>query len=504
MKYPTLRGKGFVVPLRLTNSYESGRTGGSRTRKWLPSSSGPKTTAATQLSIIRRRARDAVRNDPWAKTSIGKFTSNVTGTGIQPFPQHPDKNIRKALKELWSDWIFDADADGMLDFYGLQTLAARSIFQDGESLARIQFSDVFDGPCVPMQIQMIPADQLPEDKNETLSDGGEIINGIEFDSVGRRVAYHLWNKNPGEAVQHSIAQKLERIPACEIVHTYSVLDPGQVRGMPELATVLVRLKSLNNFDDAVLFRQEVANLFAGFVTKQPSAHVELNPVTGLPKTYDNDAFTAIASLEPGSMQELNPGESVEFSNPPDAGSTYDGFMRQQLLAAFASVGQPYEIGSGDLRGISDRVLRVVVNEFHRQIEQFQWNTFIHQFCRRIWAAWMDSVVLSGVLPVDDYYQNRRLYMRVRWVPQGWAYFNPVQDVQSQEKQVQAGFKSRTSVRLEQGEDPDEIDDEIANENAIADQLGFSFTSDPRTRSGSNNPPPSGGVFFDNDEVTNET
>lgn len=43
-----------------------------------------------------------------------------------------------------------------------------------------------------------------------------------------------------------------------------------MRGVPRLAPVLLRLKSLDNYDDAVLFRQEVSNLFAGFITKPAS------------------------------------------------------------------------------------------------------------------------------------------------------------------------------------------------------------------------------------------
>ncbi|WP_122836990.1 phage portal protein, partial [Burkholderia pseudomallei] len=100
-----------------------------------------------------------------------------------------------------------------------------------------------------------------------------------------------------------------RVPADEIAHVFLALRPGQVRGVPELSTVLLRLHSLDNFDDAVLFRQEVSNLFAGFITKP---HAELgpmgDPVSGAPMRYDDDGFSPVVSLEPGGMQELAPGE----------------------------------------------------------------------------------------------------------------------------------------------------------------------------------------------------
>lgn len=51
-----------------------------------------------------------------------------------------------------------------------------------------------DGLAVPLLLQMIPSEMLPINRNEVAS-GGDVIQGIEFDDVGRRVAYHchgLW------------------------------------------------------------------------------------------------------------------------------------------------------------------------------------------------------------------------------------------------------------------------------------------------------------------------
>lgn len=481
MAYDHLARRGFLMPTRLQNSYEGGSSSGSRTKNWQPSASGPNSIAASQLGTLRRRARAAYRNDPWAKSAIARLVSNTIGTGIQPHPQHPDKTVSKQLKDLWNDWVPEADADQRVDFYGLQTVAANHLFLDGEGLGRLRSRRPEDGLSVPLQLQTLAPAQLPAEKNQPLPNGSEIVNGVEFDPIGRRAGYHMWPRNPGEfAQQQSTMNMLKRIPAEQIVHAYPQFEAGQVRGVPALSTVLLRLKSLDNFDDAVLFRQEVANLFAGFVTKDAPNAAPLDVVTGRPVTYDRDGYTPLVSLEPGSIQELMPGETVQWSTPPDAGANYEAFMRQQLMAAFASVGMPYEVGTGDLRNISDRVLRVIVNEFQRSIEQMQWNTFIHQFCRPVWAAWVDAVALAGILPMPDYYRNRRLYLRVRWVPQGWAYFNPVQDIRAKRDQVRAGFKSRTSVQLEQGDDPAQVADEIAADNAEADTRGFIFDSDARS------------------------
>jgi len=484
MKYRTLQQRGFIKPTRLnamSSAYEGGSATGSRSRNWNPSAAGPNSAATSSLSTIRRRARDAVRNDPWAKTAVTRWVSNVIGTGIQPYPRHPDAGVRRALKELWADWAPEADADGRLDFYGLQALAARSMFVDGEALSRLRSRRPQDGLVVPLQVQAIEGDMLPVEDTRPIAAGHEVVNGVEFDAIGQRTAYHLWNRHPGDAATGRVMREQRRVPADQVIHAYQILRPGQVRGVSELATVLLRLRTLDNFDDAVAFRQEIANLFAGFVVTKDDEAGRPDPVseiTNNDEVYDDDG-TPLVGLEPGSMNVLPEGRDVKFATPPGAPDSYADFMRQQLMAAFASVGIPYELATGDLRGISDRTLRVVVNEFHRLIEQFQWTVFIHQWCRPIWNAWVDAIALAGVLPMDAYLRNRRLYRRVLWVPQGWPYFNPVQDVKANTDAVRAGFISRSAIILAQGEDPEEVAEQMRADNDQADGDGLTLDSDSR-------------------------
>ncbi|MBR8046579.1 phage portal protein [Burkholderia multivorans] len=485
--YPALARRGFVVPTRLkAAAYESASTVGARAKSWRASGAGPNTAAVQNLSLMRSRARDAIRNDPWAKTAIARLVSNTIGTGIQAHPRHPNEAVRKMQKQLWEDSGQEIDADDLFDIAGIQTLAARAFFSDGEVLVRRRMRSPRDGLAVPMQIQLLEGDLLPMDKNELVRDG-EIINGVEFDADGRRVAYHLLQRHPGEYGRASISSmQTVRVPADEIAHVFLALRPGQVRGVPELSTVLLRLKSLDNFDDAVLFRQEVSNLFAGFITKPPTEPgMPGDPLTGGAMQYDVDGFSPIVSLEPGSMQELAPGEDVKFAAPPGAGADYGPFMRQQLMAAAASVGMPYEVLTGDLRDVSDRVLRVILNEFRRSIEQLQWNVFIHQFCRKVWRWWVDACALSGAMPMPDYHRNRRDYLRVRWVPQGWPYIHPVQDVTAKRLEIRAGLASRSGAVLARGDDPEQVDDENAADLARERRLGLRYdTLDPVDGGGS--------------------
>ncbi|WP_030128518.1 phage portal protein [Pseudomonas sp. QTF5] len=475
-QYPTLTRNGFLLPERIKASYE-GAGEGRRSASWDAPDIGINSLNTPALRNLRARSRSAVRNDPYAFNVIDKRVSNLIGTGITPRPKIEDDALRKLQQELWEDWVDESDADGLTDFYGQQALIARTVETAGECFVRLRPRGLDEDLAVPLQLQVLAPEFVPHDKFEPCKNGNSIRAGIEFNLAHQRVAYWMYRVHPRDASSLNAGyNQLVRIPAAQVLHIFEPVEPGQLRGVPRLAPVLKRLRSLDNYDDAVLFRQEVANLFAGFISKPPPEATQQprDPITGLPLSEDRDGFTPMVALEPGTMQELGPGEEVEFSKPPDAGNNYPDFMRQQLMAAAAGTGTPYEILTGDMREVNDRALRVVLNEFRRRLEQLQFGVYVHQLCRPVRAAWMDMAVLAGRLKLADYAQRRREYLRTRWVPQGWAYIQPVQDIQARMMEVNAGFNSRSEMVLRQGYDAETVDAENAADQARARELGLNY------------------------------
>ncbi|WP_163070242.1 phage portal protein, partial [Acinetobacter nosocomialis] len=69
----------------------------------------------------------------------------------------------------------------------------------GECLVRRRKRFSSDGLPVPMQLQVLEADFLDEARSGK-NGKNEIIQGVEFDPVGRRVAYWLFDEHPGSAL----------------------------------------------------------------------------------------------------------------------------------------------------------------------------------------------------------------------------------------------------------------------------------------------------------------
>jgi len=136
------------------------------------------------------RARYLIRNNGYAANAVESWAGNAVGTGIKPSSGIADAPLKDRVQRLWLRWTDESDAEGLTDFYGQQRRAARELFIAGEVFFRIRPRRLDDGLTVPLQLQMLPTEMLPLHHNEQLQNGSRIRQGIEFDKIGRRVAYH--------------------------------------------------------------------------------------------------------------------------------------------------------------------------------------------------------------------------------------------------------------------------------------------------------------------------
>lgn len=460
------RMKAWLPGTRAAADYEAAAMT-RRTTGWSPVASDVNTLVFRNADTLRSRSRDMVRRNPWATNALDAFVGNCIGTGIKPQPLHTDAELRERIQVLWLRWTDEADATGLTDFYGLQALACRSVMEAGECFIRLRPRLPKDGLSVPLQLQLLEAEHLPTSETRKLENGNYIRAGIEFNGIGKRVAYHLYREHPGDALNPMASTELVRVPAESVLHLFRPIRPGQLRGQPWLTQVLIKLYELDQYDDAELVRKKTAAMFAGFVTKNAPEDVLVGEGAA------DTTGVALAGLEPGTLQVLLPGEDVKFSNPADVGASYETFMRVQLRSIAAGMGITYEQLTGDLTGVNYSSIRAGLLEFRRRCEQFQHQVIVFQMCRPIWRAWIDAAVLAGALPAGD-----RNY-DVKWIPPGFAWVDPLKDIKAQIMAVRAGFKSRAEVVSEQGYDAEEIDREIAADNARADLLGLEYDSDPR-------------------------
>ena len=414
---------------------------------------------------ITARARWLVRNNGYAVNAVESWAAKTVGDGIKPISKIADAARKEELQRLWLAWTDEADAEGLTDFYGLQRRAAREVFLAGEVFFRFRPRRAGDGLSVPVQLQMLPAEMLPLEQTGPAANGNAIRQGIEFDRIGRRVAYHFLRRHPGDSTDPGLAGEVVRVPASEVIHVIDPVEGGQLRGVSKLAPAIVKLFLLDQYDDAELDRKKVAAMYAMFVT---------SPAPENPLAPDDEDGPDGVEISPGQIVRLDPGEDVTVGQPADSGGTYEPFQYRTLLQISAALGIPYPYLANDMVKGNFSNSRLALIEFRRRVSAWQHSVMVYQLCRPVYARWMDAAVLSGALALPRYEANRSRLLTADWLPTKWDWVDPLKDANAEIAQIEAGLKSRTQAIAERGYDAEQVDREIAVEHARERALGLDF------------------------------
>ena len=410
---------------------------------------------------MNARARWLVRNNGYAANAIESWAANTVGDGISPNSSIAQASRKDAVQRLWLAWTDDADAEGLTDFYGLQRRASREVFMTGEVFLRFRPRRPEDELVVPLQVQMLPSEMLPLNHNAIDGNGNTVRQGIEFDRVGRRVAFHFLRRHPGDTTDPGLAGETVRVPASEVLHIIDPVEAGQLRGVSRFAPAIVKLFLLDQYDDAELDRKKVAAMYAMFVT---------SPAPDNPLAPPNEEY----EVAPGQVVRLDPGEDVTVSAPADSGSTYEPFQYRTLLQISAALGIPYGYLSNDGAKGNFSNSRLSLIEFRRRVSAWQHSVMVFQMCRPVWARFMDTAVLAGALRLHGYDRRRAEYLSCNWLPTKWDWVDPLKDANAEIAQIEAGLKSRTQAIAERGYDAEQVDAEIARERDRERRLGLDF------------------------------
>jgi len=429
-----------------------------RTAHWNSPGTDANSANSGAIQTLRNRSRDMVRNDGYAARAVSAIVEHTVGTGIVMKPTGKAKGKVKAAADAWKIWADSTacDYDGRHDFYGLQALAFRSVVESGEVLIRrVRTTD-----AIPLKLQVIECDYLDHLKNERLDSGGYILQGVEHDRTGARVAYWLFEQHPGDATVGSAGASAtsKRFNAVDILHVYRQDRPGQIRGTPWIASVAVTLKDLSDFEDAQLMRQKVASSWALFIHD-----------TEAPLDPTGSTAPIIDKVEPGLIEILPPGKDIKFASPPGVDG-YSEHVNQLLRRVAAGMGISAAALTGDLSQVNFSSGRMGWLEMQRNIEAWRWRILVPVLCDRVWgwfteAAFLGGYQLQGVLPV--------------WTPPRREMIDPNSELTAQVNAIRAGVTTLSEVIRSNGYDPAEVLSERAEDDALLDKLSITLDSDPR-------------------------
>ena len=441
-----------------------GAAKGRRTDGWRTSATSADAEVAIAGALLRDRMRDLVRNNPHAAKAVSALVNNIVGSGIIPRAASGNEKIDAQANKLWANWSAQCDADGQLDFLGLQTLACRQMIEAGEVLLRRRPRRSGDGFDVPLQLQLLEADMLDAGRNGDLVDGGRIVQGVEFDPIGRRRAYWLFAQHPGDN-SVSLKRRIESlaIPASDILHLYEK-QRTQVRGVPWGTPVMRALRDLDDWTQAELVRKKTEACVVGIVLGADETEQGIAP-----SVVDADG-NRVEQFEPGLIAYARGGKDIRFNQPATTAGVAE-WLQAQLHIVAAGFRMPYELLTGDLSQVNYSSIRAGLVEFRRLIDAVQWQIIIPMLCQPSWDWFTEQAWAAGKLP-----QPR---IPVEWSPPRFEAVDPLKDAMADLLAMRSGTMTLAQAIARQGHNPDAVLAEIAAMNAKLDALGLVLDSDPR-------------------------
>jgi lambda family phage portal protein len=152
-------------------------------------------------------------------------------------------------------------------------------------------------------------------------------------------------------------------------------------------------------------------------------------------------------IEPLTIQELAPGEELNFHSPNRPNSAFDAFVRSILREIAAGVGTSYESLSRDYSQSnysSSRLSLLDDRDGYRALQQW-WVRSLREPLHRLW---LQQAALAGAItemPITAYATDRTRYEAALFKCRGWSWVDPTKEVNAYKEAIKANMTTLTDV-----------------------------------------------------------
>jgi len=425
-----------------------------------------------QLAPLRGRSRELEQNNDLARRYLKMCETHIIGPngmrlevrGVNARGQLDARGNRR-VEQAWQAWgrRGSAEITGRLSWSGVERLAVRTLARDGEVLLR--FWDVDRNP-EGFAVEVIDPARLDHTQNGTTRAGNAVRLGIELDGHQRPLAYYI--RPP---VGDNTRPEPVRVPAGDIVHVYLPERPGQLRGVPWMASAMVTMHQLEKYQEAALTaaREGAAKMGIWYSPDgAPDAIAPPSAESGYDQAPAGPEF--MTESEAGVFAIAPEGYRFETYDPAYPHELYAQFMQTNHRTIAQGLGVSYHALTGDLTQVNFSSIRA------GELEQREgWKVLQDDVAEALHAVvmrrWVRAAIQSGAhgLSFPDPVAAIERYSAHRWHGRRWTWVDPKNDAATSISLVAARLKSPQQVAAEMGLDIEEvIADLAAFEKRLAD------------------------------------
>ena len=428
---------------------------------------------------LRQRARMLYMASPIATSAVKTNRTNTIGVGLQLnpkvdqailgiTPQKAEEWQRNTRAEfaLWADDKNACDAIGMNDFYSLQQLAFTSWLVSGDCF--ILRKDYGVTPRLPygLRLHVIEADRIstptPGMRTNMMwtegtnpKTGNRIHDGVEVDSQGKAVAYHICNHYPYSLVNIDeptewirVETYGERTGLPNIMHIMSSERPDQYRGVSYLAQIIEPLLQIRRYTESEVMAALIESFYTVFIKTELDAsenpYNEAIPADGDEASYDPNEY----EMGPGQINVMNPGESIDHADPKRPNSGFDAFVEAICKQIGAALEIPKELLLKEFTA-SYSASRAAMLEAWKAFRMYR-KWFTSDFCEPVYELWLSEAVARGRIQAPGFFSDpkiKKAWLKAEWVGPSQGQLDPVKEITAEIMAVQAGFTTNEDAAI---------------------------------------------------------
>lgn len=452
---------GRLLPTQAERIIASGYSnyGANRTRNsmigWIANGGSPDEDIIANLQLLRERSRDAFMGIPLAAGAIETLVTNVVGPGLEHQPNVDGEalgfstdettalNLELAKKfSWWADNPRECDYEMRQPFSALQKLAFQSMRLSGDTPVLFHLRPE-PGTLFDFRIRILESDRVCDPQALELS--GDCFGGVELSDDGKVEAYHVAQSHPLSRRKLSYQIETTRVPAFgqetgrrNMLLMMDPERPEQRRGVPILAVCLENLKQGGRFFESTTVAAILQSYFTAWITTEmPSLELFNELLTPLQKQNLEWLNPYNVAMGPGIINQLKPGQGVEFGSPSQPTTTFSDFVITLAKFIGSALGIPYEILLKQFQA-SYSASRAALLEFWKRVRMHR-KLLADQFCQPIYEEWVSDAIALGRIEhfrggFDDPYV-RRAMCRCNWLGASAGSLDPYKEALASEKRI---------------------------------------------------------------------
>ncbi len=467
-------------------------------------------------SKVRARARDLVRNNPFARQTVRVSRLGVVGHRFKYScqPDHrflgidPEEARRwgQEWERIWESYAhssnFYVDAGRRLNFTQLMGLVHDNRMVDGEALVAAEWDEASKWRTC---FQAIDVDRLENPRGRPESK--YLKAGVALSDFNAPLGYWIRETHPNDRtligsnpMAHHFVQRRTPWGRPVMMHSYEHHRASQTRGISLFAPVIRTLKMGSEYTEMALAAAVLQASFAAVLTSPSNAEEVLNilQAQGVDLADDDGDPVSMASHLLNELNEmaeyyrglnfsiaglkvphLAPGDALDLKSPGQKAADFGEFHTAHTREIAAGTGtNPIEVSQNFANvNYSSAKMASALSFRGYKVRRADLAT---EFAFPMVGAVLEEVVFSGALQLPkgvsplDFYAARDALIKGEFLAAGPPSLEPLKEANALAKEIENGTNTLQQACAERGLDYLDVLDQLATEKRDFEKRGLTW------------------------------